>query len=84
MHDGLLLSIKATALDEVVPRIKKLMTIPVQMPAGVMTIPVDFSVGYRWQKKEMLEWEPGVLSKLARPEDRDLLDIEVGHIAKTR
>jgi hypothetical protein len=48
-----------------------------------MTIPVDFTVGYRWQKKEMLDWKPGVLSQLTRPEAKDLLDLEASLIEKT-
>ncbi len=56
--------IKKIHLDEVAPEMIKLMTIPVQMPHGVMTVPVDFKVGYRWQKEEMKKWKPGILSEL--------------------
>jgi DNA polymerase-1 len=84
MHDGILLSIRTKYLDDIAPQIKELMTIPIQFPTGVMTLPVDFTVGYQWQKKKMLEWTPGVLSQLTRPEPQDLLDIEAGLIAETR
>jgi len=64
LHDGQLMLIKKIKLDEAVPQMIDLMRIPVQMPHGVLVIPVDFSVGYRWQKKEMEEWKPGILSEL--------------------
>jgi len=64
LHDGLLMLIKKIHLDEAAPEMIKLMTIPVQMPHGVMTVPVDFVVGYRWQKEEMKKWKPGILSEL--------------------
>ena len=83
MHDGILMSIKEHRLDEVAPRAIDLMTIPVRFPSGVMTLPVDFTVGYRWQKKEMLDYAPGVLAKLKRPEAKDLLDLEAGLFAET-
>ena len=83
MHDGCLMSIRDIYLDRVAPRIINHMTIPVRFPAGVMTIPVDFTVGYQWQKKAMLDWEPGVLAKLTRPEEKSLLDIEASLIEKT-
>jgi DNA polymerase I-like protein with 3'-5' exonuclease and polymerase domains len=83
MHDGLFFSIKESYLDEIVPDIINLMTVPIQYPCGVLTIPVDFTVGYRWQKKEMLDWEPGVLGKLTRPEPTSLLDLEASLIEKT-
>lgn len=77
MHDGCIFSIKELYLDATVPHIKDLFTIPVQIYDSVLTIPVDFSVGYRWQKKEMREWEPGILQSLVRPEPTDsLLEIE--------
>jgi DNA polymerase-1 len=77
MHDGQLYLIKEPYLDEIAPKIIANHTIPVRFPAGVMTIPVDFTVGYRWQKKEMVPWERGVLSKLTRPEPiTDLMDFE--------
>jgi len=83
MHDGQLYLIKEIHLDEAAPVIKKLHTISVQFPAGVMTIPVDFAIGYTWQKKEMKEWEKGVLSKMTRPEpSTDFLDIEASLIVK--
>jgi DNA polymerase-1 len=64
LHDGLLMLIKKIHLDEAAPEMIELMTIPIQMPHGVMKIPVDFTVGYRWQKKEMKTWKPGILSEL--------------------
>ncbi len=91
MHDGTVFSIKESHLDEIVPDIKNLMTVPIQYPCGVLTIPVDFIVGYRWQKHKkedpmpstkMIEWEPGVLSKLTRPEATSLLDLEASLIEK--
>ena len=83
MHDGTLFSIKETHIDEIAPDIINLMTVPIQYPTGVLTIPVDFTVGYRWQKKEMLDWEPGVMGKLTRPEPTSLLDLEASLIEKT-
>ena len=84
MHDGLLFSIKESYLDEVAPIIKNLMTIPIRFRSNeIMTIPVDFTVGYRWQKKEMKNWEPGVLSKLTRPKATTMLDLEAEYIEKT-
>lgn len=75
LHDGTLISLREDSLDETVPKLKSLMEIPVQMPHGVMTIPVEFSVGYKWQKKEMKKWKPGILSELTRPtREADLLD----------
>lgn len=64
LHDGLLMLIKKIHLDEAAPQMIDLMTMKVQMPHGVMEIPVDFTVGYRWQKKEMKKWKPGILSEL--------------------
>lgn len=83
MHDGQLYLIKEIHLDEAAPIIKHMHTVSVKFPAGVMTIPVDFTVGYRWQKKEMLEWERGVLSKLTRPEPtQDFLEFEASLVVK--
>lgn len=81
LHDGILMLIKKVHLDEVVPDMIKLMEIPVQMPHGVMTIPVDFKVGYRWQKKDMLEWKPGVLSQLNEvTPTNNLLDLPASEV----
>jgi len=76
MHDGLLMSIRLDSLDAVVADCKRLMTIPVRFPSGVMTMVPDFTIGYQWQKKKMVEWEPGIAKTLARPEPKNLLDIE--------
>jgi DNA polymerase I-like protein with 3'-5' exonuclease and polymerase domains len=78
MHDGLLMSVRADSLDRVVPHIKRLMTVPVAFPSGTMIIPVDFTIGYQWQKKLMPEWKPSILDTIHRPETRNLLDIEAG------
>jgi len=77
LHDGLLMLIKKIHLDESAPIMIQMMEQKVKMPHGVMKIPVDFTVGYRWQKKEMLKWKPGILAQLKpiTPTD-NLLDIK--------
>jgi DNA polymerase-1 len=76
LHDGVVMSIPTKSLDNLVPQIKDLLEIPIKMPHGIMTIPVDFTIGYKWQKKEMAKWTKNVLSILTRPETVDnLLDI---------
>jgi len=76
LHDGVVMSIPTKTLDILVPQIKDLLEIPIKMPYGTMTIPVDFTVGYRWQKKEMAKWTKNILSILTRPDTVDnLLDI---------
>lgn len=77
MHDGTLLQILKTSLDEVVPKLIQFYTIPVKMPKGhIMTIPVEFKVGYRWSKDKMVPWTPGVLASLEEPsESEDLLEM---------
>jgi len=81
LHDGILMLIKKKYLDEVVPEMKEIMEIPIQMPHGVMTIPVDFKVGYRWQKKEMKEWKPGVLFDLKEiTPTNNLLDLPASEV----
>ena len=81
LHDGLLMLIKKIHLDEAAPEMINLMTMKVQMPHGVMTIPVDFTVGYRWQKKEMKKWKPGILSELKEiSPTNNLLDIQASEV----
>jgi len=76
LHDGQLMLIKKIHLDECAPEMINLMQMKVQMPHGVMTIPVDFTIGYRWQKKEMKAWKPGILNELIVPTPTNsLLDI---------
>ncbi len=83
LHDGLLMLIKKLHLDEAAPRMIKLMEIPIKMPHGTMTIPVDFTVGYRWQKKEMLKWKPGIVADLAQPTPTtNLLDIPASEVSR--
>ena len=64
VHDGGLIAVRTDWLDKVAADVIRFLTIPVQMPAGVMTIPVELSVGWRWQKKQMVEWKPGILDEL--------------------
>ena len=81
MHDGLLMLIRESKLDELVPKIKRHLTVPIKMPHGTMVMPPDFTVGYRWQKKEMKEWKPGITSELTRPSQIDsLLDMDASLI----
>ena len=81
LHDGILMLIKKIHLDEAVPELKRLMSISVKMPHGVMTIPVDFQIGYRWQKAEMVEWKPGILSTLEEPTPtKNLLDLPASEV----
>ena len=81
MHDGLLLSIPVRSVIKLVPWIIDLMTIPVKMPGGTMTIPVDITVGYRWSKDHMKKWAPGVLLELERPQPIDsLLDLDAAQV----
>ena len=81
LHDGLLMLIKKIHLDECAPRMIELMQMPIKMPYGTMTIPVDFTVGYRWQKKEMLEWSPGIVSSLTEiTPTTSLLDIPASEV----
>ncbi|KKN65219.1 hypothetical protein LCGC14_0483950 [marine sediment metagenome] len=81
LHDGLLMLIKKIHLDEAAPEMINLMTMKIQMPHGVMTIPVDFTVGYRWQKKEMKKWKPGILSELKEiSPTNNLLDIQASEV----
>jgi DNA polymerase I len=83
MHDGFLLMIRRSFLHTV-PFMANLMRIPVQMPHGVMTIPVDFKVGWRWiddkpenrTKPVMKPWSPNILSILDDPpKEPSLLDL---------
>lgn len=72
VHDGCVMQLRTTRLDDLAENIISMMTIPVRMPHGVMTIPVDFTVGWRWQKKEMVKWRRGVLSELGEaPDEHD-------------
>ena len=81
LHDGLLMLIKKIHLDECAPRMIELMEVLVKMPHGIMKIPVDFNVGYRWQKKEMLKWKPGILAELVEiPPTTNLLEIPATEI----
>lgn len=82
IHDGGLIGVKADLLDQLVPDFIRLMTVPVRMPHGVMSIPVEFPVGWRWIKDDsnplnMREWEPGIVKTLGAPPDSDfdLLDL---------
>jgi DNA polymerase-1 len=76
IHDGGLMLIKIPQLDEVAEGIIKLMTIPVAMPGGKMTIPVDLSVGHYWIKdkkdeRKMKDWEPGIAATMQPPNEFD-------------
>ena len=69
MHDGCLFQVKLAHLSDIMSSMISQWTIPVKMPHGTMTIPCNFEVGYKWQKKEMVKWE-GIssLSKLKQPD----------------
>lgn len=88
LHDGALIGVRVELLDEIAADLLKLLSVPVQMPAGVMTIPVELSVGFRWQKRKpkekrepnlyLHEWKPGILASIgSRPDiSSALLDLD--------
>lgn len=88
LHDGALMGVRVELLDEIAEDILKLLTIPVRMPFGVMTIPVELTVGWKWQKKKpketrpkheyLHEWRRGILSDIGPRPDNSLalLDLD--------
>lgn len=82
MHDGTVMQIKHRSVFEIIPRLIELMTIPVQIGPRVMTIPVDFTVGFRWTKAnthgKMVGWQKPEARSLTRPDPlSDLLSTEI-------
>ena len=72
MHDGIVLQVKHSQYTELVPDLIQLMTIPVQVKGRSMTIPVDFTLGFRWSKfdpsAKMTHWKSDKIPLLSRPD----------------
>lgn len=58
IHDGLLTQVPASQIRKALPFIKEILTYPIHLDDGPLTIPVDIKIGTRWGtlKKPTDEW----------------------------